>query len=124
MEYLNTPQTYNMLQQTGLSGDRGAAALQELQDLQRERGGFLNGLVRTGRVSIAQISQLNGGRNTPLIEALSAFSSDAERADFIRRFSRAHSRDEQQILREFVRSRDRIDPRLEQSRMLFGDQTA
>ncbi len=125
LSYLNTPQAQNMIQHGHLSGDRGAAVIEELQELRRERGAEFRALTTSpGGVTMAQIGELTEGRNTPLVQAMAGMRSDGERAAFVRMFTQPRSRDEQQIVREYIRGLDRIDPRLEQSRMLFGDQQA
>jgi hypothetical protein len=122
MSYLGEPSTLNMLQRGGVSGDRGAAIMEELQELQRTNPAGLNALIRRNQpVTMAQIGALTEGRNTPLVQALSRMENDMQRNAFLHTFVQSRSRDDQQILREFVRSRDRIDPRLDQNRFLFGN---
>lgn len=122
MSYLGDPSTLNMLQRGGVSGDRGAAIMEELQELQRTNPSGVQALIRSNRpVTMAQIGVLTEGRNTPLVQALARMENDAQRNAFLHTFLQTRSRDDQQILREFVRGRDRIQPQLQPNRFLFGN---
>lgn len=125
LSHLSEPRTQNLIQHSGLSGDEGAAALEELQELRRERRADVDSLLRSGRpVTMAQIGLLTEGRDTPLVQAMARLPNDDERAQFLRSFTTARSRDEQQITREFIRGRDRVDMNLQRNPFLFGDNTA
>ncbi len=123
LSYLNEPQIQNVIQHSGLSGDRGAAAIEELHELGRgENRSQLNALIRGNQpITMAQIGQLTDGRNTPLVEAMARLGSDEERKLFLQSFLQSRSRDEQQITREYIRGRNQVDMRLDRNPFLFGD---
>ncbi len=112
LEYLNDPTTQNVINKSHLTGDKGAKVVEEAQALNRSKRGNIAALLKSGKpLTLAQMSEIIGEENTPLLQTMASLN-DKERAELLKILSISKNRDDQQIVREYIRARDRIEPQL------------